>query len=356
LFARGARRPSLGHIRRVAAVPPSAASGTVAAVYRQMETEFGMLAPPVALHAPAVGVLAAVWSMLRETLLVGDVAWRASKEAVAAAVSLANRCPYCVEVHGSALVGLLDGADARLIAAGRIDEVGNAWLRDVARWAADSAAPTVSGRAPAPFSYAQAAEFIGVAVTFHYINRMVNIFLSDSPLAPVPPRGRRLARAAAVRVFGHFARTPLRPGLAQDLLPRAELPADLSWAAGRPYIAEAFARGARAIDEAGEAAVPAAVRELVTARLADPQWDAPGIDAAGFDRAVSGLAPVDRPAGRLALLAARASYRVTDAVVDEFRGGGRGDEAVIGLTSWASLAAARHIGQTLYRDLGTLIR
>jgi hypothetical protein len=71
LLAHGARRLSLRHIRRLAPVPPAGAPPAVRSVYDQVEAEFGMLAPPVALHAAAPEVLEAAWLMLRETLLAG---------------------------------------------------------------------------------------------------------------------------------------------------------------------------------------------------------------------------------------------------------------------------------------------
>jgi len=104
--AQRALRKSLGQIRYVSPVPPGAAAGLVAEVYAQVEHDFGMLAPPVALHSPAAGPLAASWMMLRETLVVQGVASRAAKETVAAAVSVENGCPYCVTVHNAVLGGL----------------------------------------------------------------------------------------------------------------------------------------------------------------------------------------------------------------------------------------------------------
>src|SRR5689334_376789 len=112
LFARATRRIGMTHIRFVTPVPVQAATGRVAQVYRGMEADFGMVAPPLALHAPAPDTLAASWLMLREALLVPGLVDRAARETVAAGVSLANRCPYCVDVHGTTLAGLLRLAGA----------------------------------------------------------------------------------------------------------------------------------------------------------------------------------------------------------------------------------------------------
>jgi AhpD family alkylhydroperoxidase len=343
LFARATRRVSVTHIRHVAPVPPRAATGIVARVYRQLESDFGMVAPPVMLHAPAPLALAACWSILRETLLVPGLVGRADKEAVAAAVSLGNRCPYCVDVHGTALVGLAPGADARAVAADRVDTVAAPRLRALVRWA--RASGTGSHR-PAPFPPAEAPELIGVAVTFHYINRMVNVFLCDSPFPPVPSTALGVLRRGAAKIMRGMAGRQSAPGRSADLLPGALLPPDLGWATKAPHIAAAFARASAAIESGGTRAVPDRVRRLVLAQLEDGVEA--GLDSREWlDPAVAELPEAERPAGRLALLTAFASYRVTDALVDEFRGRGNDDAAIVELTSWASLAAARRIGARL---------
>ncbi|GLY00475.1 carboxymuconolactone decarboxylase family protein [Actinoplanes sp. NBRC 101535] len=337
LFARGARRLSLGHIQHLAAVPPPG-SGAVAAVYRQMENEFGMLAPPVALHAAAPEVLEAVWLILRETLLAGDPGERAGKEAMAAAVSFANSCPYCVEVHGAALIGSRPGGDAELIAAGRIGEVRDAGLRSTAGWGRD-------GVAPAGLDPRRSAVLTGVGLIFHYLNRMVNVFLLDSPLAPIPPRGRVAGRRVAIRVMGRFARAVVPAGAAAVHLPPRALPPDLAWSSPVATVADAVARGCGAIAGAGERVVPAGVRALLAERLADPAESGPGLDIHGWlAGATRGLPADEIPAARLALLVAYASYRVTGEHVAAYRvavGGDGGDDGVVRFAGWAAMAAAR---------------
>jgi hypothetical protein len=117
-----------------------------------------------------------------------------------------------------------------------------------------------------------------------------------------------------------------------------------AWAAGSPHVADAFARATAAIEAAGARSVPAAIRDLVLSELAGWNGDLPGASRAWVEDAVSGLAAVDRPAGRLAMLTALASYQVDPSVIEEFRNDRSADETLIELTSWASLAAARRVG------------
>ena len=338
LFARATRRAGRSHFRYVTPVPFAAATGLVDTVYRRIEAEFGMLAPPLALHAPAPSVLAASWSILREVMVAPGLVTRPEKEAVAAAVSLANNCPYCAEVHGTTLRGLVRGKDPEAIAAGRIEDVADDRLRALAGWAAASA----EAPGPAPFPRAQAPELVGTVLTFHYINRMVNVFLQESPLPPVRGFARDLVRRGAARVMRRLASAALLPAHGtDDLLPAAPLPDDLRWAASRPTIADALARAAGAVDEGGERELTPAARELVRAALRDPGRHA---GTTPWLRERLGTLPErDRPATHLALLTAVSSFRVTDTVIAGVRATGADDAALIKITSWASLTAARHM-------------
>jgi hypothetical protein len=63
----------------VHAVPPAEATGLVAEVYEQLARDFQIVSP-IIVHSPAPRLLAAVWCVLRETLVAGRVS-RAHKEA-----------------------------------------------------------------------------------------------------------------------------------------------------------------------------------------------------------------------------------------------------------------------------------
>jgi AhpD family alkylhydroperoxidase len=345
-------RKALAQLRYVAPVPPARATGQVAEVYRQVERDFGMLAPPVALHAPAPDVLAASWMMLRETLLAG-LADRPGKEAVAATVSIGNACPYCVQVHTSLLHGLVRSHDAAAIESGQVTSIQDGRIRGLAAWAS-APGPGASAAGPGagqPFPPAQRADYVGVAVTFQYLNRMVNIFLGDPPLPSALPAA---ARGGTMRLMGRMFRPlttkPHPNGASLDLLPEAALPSDLSWASASPAIAGAFARAAAAIEEAAAAAVPPPVRDLVLGEVGEresgpPQSQSPG--RAWLEEAVAGLTEAHRPPARLALLTALASYQVTGSDIEQVRQHGLDDASLIGLTAWASLTAARRAGLLL---------
>jgi alkylhydroperoxidase family enzyme len=314
LLARGLRSAQ-GSIRYISPVRPRAARGLVAKVYKQIERDYGFLAPPITLHSPSPEVMAASWLMLRETLLASGPADRAMKEAVASAVSEANACPYCVEVH-DATRRSIDGA-----------------------YDSDTVRAWVYGGRP-PFPADQLEEWVGVAVTFEYVNRMNNVFLPESP---IPTRVPGLARNQVRRTLGWVAAPGKRsivPGGSLGLLPDAPLPEDLSWAARHATIAGAFARASAVIDSAGVRSLPREVRELVHTRLSGDASDI-GLSRRWVDHAVAQLPVGDRAVAKLALLTALASFQVDDDVVASARCACADDAALIELTAWASLAAVR---------------
>lgn len=326
-LVRLAVRRSLRDTRHVKVVPRRRATGLVADVYRQVERDFGMLAPPTALHSASPETLAASWTILRETLLAQGVADRASKEAVATGVSEANSCPYCADVHGMTLAAIPDAADPSVLT----------------EWARGSA----TGSTTLPCPPEQAPELIGVAVAFHYYNRVVNVFLRDSPFpAHVPESAKPRARQVLGRVLRPSTTGP-RPGDSLELLPPAPRPDDLWWAGPSPIIADAFARAYAATEAAGVRSVPASVRALVRGRLS--VWDGrpPGLSRSWVDDPVATLSVADQPAGRLALTIALASYQVDEGMVEEFRRTAPDDCTLVELASWASMSAARRVSAWL---------
>jgi AhpD family alkylhydroperoxidase len=272
---------------------------------------------------------------------------RALKETVAAGVSRLNRCPFCVDAHTLMLAAAGHHAAAGAIAAGR--DVEDEAARRLLTWAAAHRSPGSPDLAP-PYPSEHAAEMIGTALAFHYINRVAHAFL---PATPYPfPVGNRWAKGLLRRLVSRFfagsvaKRYP--PGDSLALLPDVELPSDLPWAAADPVIAGAYARFAASVDAAVQGALPERVQDLVLSRL--ETWDGadPGLGLGWLEEAVADLPAQDQPAGRLALLTAFASYRVDDGVIAAYRARYPEDRQVVGAVCWASYVTARRVGLWLW--------
>jgi alkylhydroperoxidase family enzyme len=343
------RSRSFAQIRHLAPVPArNAADPVVGEVYHQMEQEFGVLPPPMLLHAASPPVLAAAWNLLRETLLVQRTATRAEKEAVMVAVSRANRCPYCVSMHSQMLDGLISGLGPGLGASLRPNS-GPIRLAEVERWAsahtAGPAEPSAATTPAAGWPAGLAAELTGVLAMMQYLNRMVSLFLGDLPLPPgTPTAAMSVVGPVLLRLQLYAQRTPARPGAALARLPAAATNSVLARTAEDPVLAETFARVEAAVDAAGRRSVPGAVRELVEDRLAGWDGTPPGLGRGWLAEDTATLPETDRPAARLALLTAIAAYQADDAVLADYRATGADDAALVELTAWSALAAARRIG------------
>jgi len=300
---RTALRNSLAQVRHVR--PARTREG-----YRQVEQEFGLLAPQIAVHSPAPELLEASWLLLRETLIASRTADRTTKEAVATIIALGNGSRYLVELHTAVLDALAEARD-------RDDPAYDHRVRAVADWARASRFRATAGSLGAP---EDAGDLIGVLIAAHYLSRIANVFLPESPVPGLPAA----ARTRALALLGHV------------LLPAASRRHTPSMSA-----ADAVSRAGAAFEAAGAWSVSQAVRELVRAELST--WDGGPVDRGWVDAAVRGLPFAERPAGRLALLTALAPAAVDDRVVADYRIGAPDDRTLVELVSWASFSAASTI-------------
>ncbi len=310
------------------------AQGEVAAIYAQLRRDLGSVAEPVALHAPLPDLLGGAWAILRETLLAGQVA-RGHKEAVAATISTRNRCPWCIDIH-SMILEAAGHPQARLaIADGQVETMVDPSLRAIVAWAAQ---PLLELPPVAPDA---APELIGTAVTFHYLNRMVNVLVES--FLPQARWARRTVAAALPWLLRPLARRSYAAGESLRWVRAADLPSDLSWARRSPTIAHAFAGFAAVVDQHSQRALPASARAIICEHLA--VWDgaAPPLSRIWLEQAVAGLGEPEAAATRLGLLAAMASYQIDEGVVAAYRRHYPGDASLVAALAWASFAAARRV-------------
>ncbi len=322
---------------RVAVVPPRRAKGAVAEVYAEVRRDFGAVVEPFTLHSSAPELLAGVWHIFRESLVAGE-APRYLKEAVATAVSESNRCPWCVDAHTIMLHAATRHDVAVAMRRGR--EPKDSAAAAVVAWAKASRPPQPEELVSQPFDAAWTPEFIGTAVSFHYVNRAVSALLGPSPL----PFGGRLG-AVTSRIAGRwFARAVNRraPSTSTPNVP-AQLPADLAWAAPAPAIAAAFAEFASSVNRAGAEALDHPTRALVEERVLAWNGEFPPPTMSWVEELLSELDHEARPGARIALLAALAPYQIDDQLISAFRAQGAGDARIVGAIAWASWVAARRV-------------
>ncbi|WP_371520681.1 DNA-binding protein [Kitasatospora sp. NBC_01300] len=330
--------------RHTAPVRPEAATGQVAAVYAQMEQDFLLADGPLMSLSPAPAVLAATWALLREAELAGAAA-RTDKEAVAGAVSLANRCPFCTEAHSLLAHGAGDHRLAEAARSGRAPE--DAGQAALLAWAAATRTPGDQALARPPFPASLAPEFVGTVLVTHFINRMVTALLDEQALLPEALRHSVDERRTAALAVAKAARLTVVPGAGLTVLGGSPAPspggATPAWA-GDGVIGPAYLALRAAASEGG-----GLLTDLARAAVLDAlaTWDGthPPLGGDPVGPYLAGLAAPERPAARLALLTALAPYRLAEADVAAWRAvrPGADDGELTRLLAFGAFAAVERV-------------
>jgi hypothetical protein len=220
-------------------------------------------------------------------------------------------------------------------------------LRRRLAWVRAIATPGQRRLPDTPFTEAQLPEVIGTLMGMSDINRFSHVVMEDSPVEA--PFGLRSVKAWALRVFGAelkaTRRVSLVPGRALGLLPRAELPADMQWARPNPRVADAVSRYAAAVEREGAKVVSARARKAIVDSLNKWNGEQMPIDRRWIDRDVEALDGEDEVIARLAVVLAKAPYRVTEKMVVDVLGECRDEERFIRILAWASFTAARRFAR-----------
>lgn len=310
-------------------LPPRSATGRVAEAYEQMARDFGIDRPPTFVVLSSVPeILTAAWALMRESLIAGAGS-RTGKQLAALGVSRANRCPFCVDAHTMLLHATGDHALAESLARG--ERPRNEQHARVLAWGEATRVPGATAGAY-PFFPQHAPAYLGTALSFHFINRVVSALLTEN-LLPGNVQRFRAVRSLVGRSVARTVRRKAVPGAALPLLDAAG--PEPAWAAGTAVgpayaaLRTATAPGADLLDRDELALVHETLRA----------WDGshPPLARDGLP------ARDERPGARLALLAALAPYRITDEDVAAWRTPRRTDDQLIRLVTYGAFTAVDRI-------------
>jgi AhpD family alkylhydroperoxidase len=312
---------------------PAAATGRIAEVFRQISEDFGIDRPPTfVVLSSAPELLAPAWALMRESLIAGPGS-RTGKELAAYGVSLANKCPFCMDAHTVLLHATGDHALAERLARDEDPEV--AEHARVLDWGLASRVPGAALR-PYPFPEEHAPAYLGTALAFHFVNRVVSALLVEQ-LLPGGVQRFRAVRSIAGRALARTVRRTPVPGASLSLL---DAPGPVPhWAADTP-VGPAYA-ALRTAARSGAGLLGADDRALLHTTLRD--WDGahPSAVLRGFP------SRHERPGARLALLAALAPYRITDEDVAAWRRPEHTDHCLVHLVAYGAFAAVDRIESAL---------
>lgn len=314
-------------------------------VLAQAAVEF-QVAPPITLHSADPELMADLWCLTREAFIV-DGNGRAKREAVAFAVSQLNDCPYCVAVHA----GMFESTGNQASQLSEPSQLPKD-IRAAHNFAAATLSPGAGTLDHSGISLVERPQIFATAILFHYINRMANVFLGETPVAlpgMTSAPGRRLAQTS-FRVLGkRIVGVDAQPGrcVAQR---QAHLPVEFAWAQSCPAVAQALAQFAEGANLAGEESVPLEVRTLVLDHLAGWRGESAPMSRKWLEDATGSLAAPHRPIARLVLMAARSAWQVDDGLIAAFRAHNPEDRALLQTVAWGAFAAARRIASWFPTD------
>ncbi|HAA16538.1 MAG TPA: hypothetical protein DCE41_34455 [Cytophagales bacterium] len=335
-------------IYHIGSVKPKEASGLVKEVYQELKQEMGDVVEPVSLHALEPTVLREVWGMLREILLIDDHMLRREKEAVAAAVSSSNACPYCVDAHTIMVMGLDDAQTAKAIAKKDLSLITDSPLRGLLEWAFHTR--DFDQLRPVENKYLGKAlpELIGTVVFFHYLNRMVTLFLGATILPMNVPMMKGMMKKMAAMMFSKVLKTKkegrtLADGETLDLFQQYPM----HWANSNTRVHYALAKAQQTTQALAKDYLPEEIRSFVVSQI--QAWDGQDLESTReMEAALLKVEEEYRDVARVLLHTAMCDYRVQGKDIQLLKEhfGGK-DEAALVLTSWVSMVAAIEIGNRL---------
>ncbi|NGO08903.1 DNA-binding protein [Streptomyces sp. HC44] len=315
-------------------LPPKSATGRTAEVYRQLSEDFGIDRPVTfVVLSSAPEILAATWALMRESLIAGAGS-RTGKELATLGVSRANKCPFCTDAHTMLLHATGDHALAERLARGASPE--NEEHARVLAWGEATRIPGSPVVASLPFPPEHTAAYVGSALSFHFINRIVGSLLIEK-LLPGNIQRFRPVRSLVGRSLSGTVRRSFTPGTSLALVDDAG--PGPSWAAGTT-VGPAYA-ALRSAATAGAGLLTEADQDLVRENV--EIWDGthpPLAWPALPDRD-------DRPGARLALLAALAPYRITDEDVAAWKKPPHTDHCLVHLIAYGAFTAVDRIERAL---------
>jgi len=337
---------SVQTMRYVSAVPTRKADGLTKEVYEMIREDFfknGSLTS----RSKVPELMAAIWIGGRESMLVADKVDRTTKDAISAILSQINDCPYCEDMLISLVHAGGDHEAANDIFVQNDFDASDETLRRRLAWVKAIATPGDDHVSDTPFTEEQLPEVIGTLMGMSDINRFSHVVMEDSPVEA--PFGLRPVKAWALRMFGFELKAtrqvPLVPGRALGLLPPAELPADMQWAKPNPRVADAISRYAATVEREGAKVVSSKARKAIVDSLHRWHGEQMPLDSRWVERDVEGLNGEDQAIARLAIVLAKASYRVTEKMVADVMGETHDEERFVRILAWSSFSAARRFAQ-----------
>lgn len=304
----------------------------------------GDVVEPISLHAILPDLLKGIWGILRETVIIEDHVSRKVKEAVGAAVSASNECPYCVDAHTIMIIGLKDKLVADAIVKKNLDLIEDDEVRKIVNWSFNTRNFKSMVINNPPFDAKAAPEIIGTAVFFHYLNRLVTIFLGPTILPLNIHFFKGMMKSMAAKMFSGVLNAEKKAGEQKGSYANIK---GLYWTAENPRVQYVFTYFFHVVSELAKEHIPEEVQGFIKDQIMD--WDGSDMEnTKDLDAVVSVVSKKNQPLARMLYLTAFSPHRIQDYHFKEFHMFYNGrDEQILSSLSWASLLTAIRIGDRL---------
>lgn len=334
-------------IFHISSIKPSQARGEVKEVYKQLKKEMGDVVEPISMHALIPELLKSNWRVLREALVVEDKVKRKYKEAVASAISSLNDCPYCVDAHTIMMIGLNDKQTAKAIDKQDLNLVQDPRAKELLEWAYNSKYFHSENIVNPPFSKAEAPEIIGTAVFFHYLNRMVTVFLGETILPLNISFLKGIMKKMAAMMFSKVLNEEKQPGKVTENPDMSQFGNPFYWSKNTPRIENALSSFYVVAHQIGEKYIPEQVFNFMIEEIAE--WEGSEyVKSSDLEMKLSQVDEENSSLAKMLYLVSFAPYRITEKQINELRKEySLSDEAILGMFSWASFMTASKIGKEL---------
>jgi len=304
--------------------PSQFESDEINEVNKQVNRDFGLVGP-IVLSQPSTRVHRLRWAMVREVFVVETHVRRLEKELVASGVSRSNLCPYCVDVHATSIQSLDDNYNKDA-------------MQPLVEWSLNTKNPSAEMIQHPPFSREKAPEIIGTALEFHSTNRLVSIFLEESPLPNFVSRMgmKKIALFFASKTFfkSMVMKTP-KAGGAQKFLDESTPTVDYDWASSLPLYGLIRSANKVVLQDIENECIPASVALLFKQHLADWNGEDMPMGRAWLKENVEGLNKKEAAIANILFLAAFSPHMMTENDISMLEKNKHRDTLLVELCFWA---------------------